>query len=85
MLLPLSLSRIPDSAEALRPAVRAFLDGARFERPIVVGPDRHRRLLALCEDSLPSTRCVCRCFEVAGTGPPDWRSTSSAAPSIVHQ
>ena len=33
MLLPLSLSRIPDSAEALRPAVRAFLDGALAGRP----------------------------------------------------
>ena len=33
MLQPLSLSRIPDSAEALRPAVRAFLDEALAGRP----------------------------------------------------
>ena len=33
MLSPLPLSRIPDSAEALRPAVRAFLDEALAGRP----------------------------------------------------
>jgi len=33
MLSPLSLGRIPDSAEALRPAVRAFLDDALAGRP----------------------------------------------------
>jgi alkylation response protein AidB-like acyl-CoA dehydrogenase len=33
MLSPLSLSRIPDSAEALRPGVRSFLDGALAGRP----------------------------------------------------
>ena len=33
MLQPLQLGRIPDSAEALRPAVRAFLDEALAGRP----------------------------------------------------
>lgn len=33
MLQPLELARIPDSAEALRPALRAFLDGALAGRP----------------------------------------------------
>ena len=33
MLPPLQLGRIPDSAQALRPAVRAFLDEALADRP----------------------------------------------------